>query len=90
MSNRIGPTVKHVWKVAMHVQHNLFWRVTNTAAYHLGPIQSSSPSTKELLDEAFHKLAAFNEVEDSCFSAKTQWPICSTCARIMNYIKSHT
>ena len=25
MSNRIGPTVKLVWKVAMHVQHNLFW-----------------------------------------------------------------
>ena len=25
MSNRISPTVKHVWKVAMHVQHNLFF-----------------------------------------------------------------
>ena len=50
MSKRIGPTDKHVWKVAMHLQHNLFWVSHKHISLPLGPIQPSSPSTKELHD----------------------------------------
>ena len=38
MNNRIGPTVKHVWNVAMYVLPN---------SLPLGPIQPSYPATKE-------------------------------------------
>ena len=37
MSNQIGPTVKHVWIIAMNVLHNLGGGfVINTTVYHLG------------------------------------------------------
>ena len=36
----------------MHVLHNIFVVVINTSAYHFGPIQPSSPSTKELRELA--------------------------------------
>ena len=48
MKNRIGPTVKHVWKVAMHVWHNLFWVCHKHNSLPSGPIQPSSLSTKKL------------------------------------------
>ena len=53
------PAVKNVWKVAMHVQHNLFCLCHKHNSLPLGPIQPSSPSTKEL-----HELANPNE---NCF-----------------------
>ena len=48
MNNQISPTVKHVWNVAVHVQHNFWGFVFNITAYHLGQCERSSPSTKEL------------------------------------------
>ena len=43
MSNRIGPTVKQLWNYDMHVLHKFFgFNITH------GPIQPSSPTTKEL------------------------------------------
>ena len=35
-NNRIGPTVKHVWNVAMHLLHIWGGFVINTTAYHSG------------------------------------------------------
>ena len=39
----MGPTVEHLWNIAMHVLHNFFH-----SSKTLGP---SSPSTKELFGE---------------------------------------
>ena len=36
MNNWIGPTVKQLWKYAMHVQHNFFGFNINTTAFCLG------------------------------------------------------
>ena len=36
MNNRISPTVKHVWNVAMYALHNFCWFVSKTTAFHLG------------------------------------------------------
>ena len=41
--NWIGPIVKHVWNVAIHVLYNLFGFVVNTTAYNLGWYEPSSP-----------------------------------------------
>ena len=35
LNKRIGPKVKQVWNVAMHVVHNYFGFDINTTAYHL-------------------------------------------------------
>ena len=43
MNNWMGPTVEHLWNIAMHVLHNFFH-----SSKTLGP---SSPSTKELFGE---------------------------------------
>ena len=52
MKKLIGPKVKQVRNVAMHAQHN-FWRGCHkNNSLTLGPIQPSSPSTKELHDSA--------------------------------------
>ena len=48
MNNWIGPIVKNVLNYAMRVLHDFVQFVINTTAYHLGPIQPLSPSTKEL------------------------------------------
>ena len=48
MSNWIGPTVKQLWNNAMHVLHNFFWGQHKHNSFLLGPIQPSSPTTKEL------------------------------------------
>ena len=36
MSKQVGPKVKQLWNVAMHVRHNFLGVVINTTAYHLG------------------------------------------------------
>ena len=48
MSNQIGPTVQHVWNVALHVQQNLFWLFHKYNSLPVGPIQPSPILTKEL------------------------------------------
>ena len=48
MNKWLGPKVKHVWNVAEHVLHNYFGFIINTAAYHLGQYEHSSPYSKEL------------------------------------------
>ena len=47
MNNRIGPNAKQVCNIAMYVLH-IFGVCHNHNSLPLGPIQSSSPSTKEL------------------------------------------
>ena len=47
MNNRIGRIVKHVWNDTVHVWH-IFWVCHKLNSLPLGPIQPSSPSTKEL------------------------------------------
>ena len=49
MSNRCGPIVKPVWKVAIQRAGKIYFGfVTNTTAYRLGQLHTSSPRTKEL------------------------------------------
>jgi len=36
MSKQVGPKVKQLWNVAMHVRHNFLGVVINTTAYHMG------------------------------------------------------
>ena len=52
MNNWIGPTVKHVWNIAMHMLE-FFSLCQKHNSLSLGPIQPESASTKEL-----HSLAS--------------------------------
>ena len=55
VNNQIGPTVKHEWNVSMYLLH-IFCICRKHNSLPLGPIQPSSPSTKELHGRAYRRL----------------------------------